>query len=232
MPLRVPRWAIAGLPPDNLPEAVVGPLWELPAPAESDPRWSDATPGQRAIYALHDLDSEVCCGGFHQYLSNTTGRLAGEAIQGARHLGAHAYAELLTEISVTVFGTATIPHDRHTRQHALDALTDQRRRQLDTLTDRYYALLDEQPLQDAFKGYIARHPAEFFVEEADEDPVAAAQGRLDLAYRLVSRNQPGDLGRARPLLQDAKARARALGLDKVEGRCQSLLAQLDGLRLS
>lgn len=182
--------------------------------------WPDATPGQRAIYALHELDSEVCCGGFHQYLSNTTGRLAGEALRGARHLGAHAYADLLTELSATVFGTATIPHDRRTRQQALDALTD-----------RYYALLDAQPPQAAFKRYIARHPAEFFVEEADEDPIAAAQGRLDLAYRLVSRNQPGDLERARPLLEDAQAQARALSLNKVEGRCQSLLAQLDSLRL-
>jgi Domain of unknown function (DUF4375) len=232
MPFRVPRWAIAGLPADNLPEAVLGPLLELPAPAESDPRWPDATPGQRAIYALHELDSEVCCGGFHQYLANTTSRLAGEAAQGARHLGTHAYAELLTEVSATVFGTAAIPRDRRARQQALDALTDQQRRRLDTLTDRYDALLDEQPLQAAFEGYIAQHPAEFFVEEADEDPVAAASGRLDLAYRLVSRNQPGDLERARPLLHDAQARARALGLDKVEGRCRSLLAQLDGLRLS
>jgi len=92
MPFLVARWAVDGLPADRLPEAVVEPLLELPA-EESDPRWPDTTPGQWAIYALGELDNEVCCGGFRQYLANTTGSLASEAIQGP---GASAHTPTLS----------------------------------------------------------------------------------------------------------------------------------------
>jgi hypothetical protein len=48
----------------------------------------------------------------------------------------------------------------------------------------------------------------------------------------VTRNRPGDLDRAQPLLEQAQATAHGLGLAGVEGRCRSLLDQLDTLRLS
>jgi hypothetical protein len=67
--------------------------------------------------------------------------------------------------------------------------------------------------------------------EQEEDPAQGAQARLNLAYRLVTRNHPGDLDRARPLLEQAQATAHGLGLAGVEGRCRSLLDQLDTLRL-
>ena len=82
-----------------------------------------------------------------------------------------------------MFGAGAMPRDQDARQQAVDVLTDQQRQRPDILSDQYhayYALLDEQPLQAGFESYIAWHPAEFFVEEADEDPIVAAQGRLIL----------------------------------------------------
>jgi hypothetical protein len=67
--------------------------------------------------------------------------------------------------------------------------------------------------------YVRDHRAEFFLDEREEDPAEGAQARLNLAYRLVTRNQPGDLDRARPLLERALATAQAAELAGIAGRC-------------
>lgn len=233
MTFRVPQWAVAELEGEELSWAVIEPMWsQLRTPYEPDPRLQQATAGQRALYALHWLWSEVSNGGFHQYLWNPTGRLFSEALQGARRLGASTYAELAAEAAATVFGSTAVPQDQPSRQRALDTLTDEQRGRLDALDDRFYALLDEHPLGALLARYVHAQPSEFFVDEHEEDPATSAQARLDLAYRLMTRNQPGDLDRARPLLEYAQAKARALGLAGIEGRCRSLLDQLEFLRWS
>ena len=235
MTFRIPRWAVAGLDGDreDLHWAVLQPMWhELHTPYEPDPRLHQATPGQRALYALYWLESETSNGGLHQYFWNPTGMLADEAVQGAHRLGLSGYADLLAEAITTVFDSPTVPQDQRLRQRALDGLSDQRRRRLDALDQHLSVLLVEQPLHAALDQYVRDHPSEFFLDEHEEDPAQGAQARLNLAYRLVTRNQPGDLDRARPLLEHARAKAQALGLAGIEGRCRSLLDQLDSLRLS
>ena len=87
MTFRVPQWAVAELEGEELSWAVIEPMWsQLRTPYEPDPRLQQATAGQRALYALHWLWSEVSNGGFHQYLWNPTGRLFSEALQGAQKL--------------------------------------------------------------------------------------------------------------------------------------------------
>src|SRR6266536_2839023 len=66
MTFRIPRWAVAGLDGDreDLHWAVLQPMWhELQTPYEPDPRLHQATPGQRALYALYWLESETSNGG-------------------------------------------------------------------------------------------------------------------------------------------------------------------------
>jgi hypothetical protein len=233
MAFRIPRWAVAGLQGEELAWAVIEPMWnQLRTPYEPDPRLQQATAGQRALYALHWLWSEVNNGGFHQYFWNPTGMLADQALQGARRLGAAAYAELVAEAITTVFGGADVPQDQSSRRRALEEMTSEQRHRLDAVDRRFCALLEEQPLGALLEHYVDAHPSEFFLDDHEEDPATSAQGRLNLAHRLVTRNQPGDLERARPLLEQAQAKARALGLAGIEGRCQSLLDQLDFLRWS
>jgi hypothetical protein len=215
MDFRVPRWAVADLDGDrpDLHWPVLQPMWhQLRTPAEPDPRLQQATPGQRALYALYWLWSEAELGGLHRFFRNP--------------------ADLLTEATTTVFGNPTAPQDQRARQRALHGLGDQHQRRLDALDQRLSALQRTQPLNAALDQYVRDHPAEFFLDEQDEDPAEGAQARLNLAYQLVTRNQPCDLDRARPLLEQALATAQAVELAGIAGRCRSLLAQLDTLRLS
>jgi hypothetical protein len=229
MTFGVPRWAVAGLESTDIPWAVIEPMWEqLRTPYEHDPRLGQATAGQRAVYALHWLWSEVDNGGLEQYLWNPSGMLAEEAIQGARLVGATAYAELLAE-ATTAFGSTTVPKEQPARRRVLEELTARQRRRLAALDERWGVLLEQQPLGELLEQYVQAHPWEFFLDEGELDPAAAAQAQLELAYRLVTRGQPGDLERARPLLRQAQASARALGVVGIEGRCRSLLDQLDTL---
>jgi hypothetical protein len=235
MTFRIPRWAVADLDGDreDLHWAVLQPMWhQLQTPYEPDPRLQQATPGQRALYALYWLGSEASLGGLQRYFSNPTGMLADEALQGARRLGLSGYADLLAKAITTAFDSSPVPQDQRSRQRALDGLGDEQRRRLDALDQRLSALLVEQPLDAALDRYVHDHPLEFFLDEHEEDPAQGAQARLNLAYRLVTRNQPGDLDRARPLLEHARTKAQALGLAGIAGRCRSLLDQLDTLRLS
>jgi Domain of unknown function (DUF4375) len=232
---RIPRWAVADLDGDreDLHWVVLQPIWhQLRTPYEPDPRLQQATPGQRALYALYWLGSETSLGGLQRYFSTPAGMLADDAVQGARRLGLSGHADLLAEAITTVFDHPTVPQDQRSRQRALDGLAAERRRRLDALDQRLSALLVEQPLDAALDRYVRDHPLEFFLEEHEEDPAEEAQARLNLAYRLVTRNQPGDLDRARPLLEHAQTKAQAVGLAGIAGRCRSLLDQLDTLRLS
>jgi hypothetical protein len=235
MTFRIPRWAVAELDGErsDLHWPVLQPMWQqLQTPYEPDPRLQQATPGQRALYALYWLGSETSNGGLHQYFWNPAGMLADEAVQGARRLGLSDYAELLAQAVTTVFDRPSVPQDQRSRQQALDGLPDEPRRRLDALDQRLSVLLVKQPFDPALDQYVRDHPCEFFLDEQEEDPAEGAQARLNLAYRLVTRNQPGDLDRARPLLEQAQATAHVQGLAGIAGRCQSLLEQLDTLRLS
>lgn len=161
MTFRIPRWAVADLDGDreDLHWAVLQPMWhQLQTPYEPDPRLQQATPGQRALYALYWLGSETSNGGLQRYFCNPAGMLADDAVQGARRLSRSAYADLLAEAITTVFDHPTVPQDQRSRQRALDGLTNERHRRLDALDQRLSALLVEQPLDAALDRYVRDHP--------------------------------------------------------------------------
>lgn len=68
---------------------------ELRTPYDPDDRLYDLTPGQRAVYALDWVRKEVSNGGFDQLFGNSTGYLTPEAIEGAAHIGAGDYEDIL-----------------------------------------------------------------------------------------------------------------------------------------
>jgi hypothetical protein len=162
---RVSRSAItSGMEPSEVAWVVIKPMWNgLKTPYEPDPRLGEATPGQRAVYALTWLESEVSNGGFEQYFWNSTGFLWPEAIEGARLLGASEY-EAILRAAGSVFPGGRPSRNRAERQEVVDHLSAADSDRLSDLDNRFFALLDdrERTLSLYFKRYIDRHPDEFF----------------------------------------------------------------------
>jgi Domain of unknown function (DUF4375) len=145
---------------------VIAPAFgELRTPYEPDPRLDELTPGQRALYALHWARSEIGNGGFHQYLYNSTGMLANEALRGAGLIGATDFAELFREVRTLVFGNTFI-EDQSRRIDVLEGLSEEALAKLEELTDRFYELMgsaDESALARYCSGYVDAHSADFFL---------------------------------------------------------------------
>jgi Domain of unknown function (DUF4375) len=146
--------------------------WDVIAPAFDElrtpyePRLDELPPGQRALYALHWARSEIGNGGFHQYLYNSTGMLANEALRGAELIGATEVAELLREVR-TLFGYKFI-EDQGRRIEVLEGLSDEALARLEEITDRFYDLIgsaDESTLAGYWARYVEAHTNEFFVPD-------------------------------------------------------------------
>ena len=145
---------------------VIEPMWdELGTPYEQDDRLqSAATAGQRALYALHWTNSEVCNGGFHQYFANPTGMLTAEAIAGAYLVGAAGYGEAI-ERAASVFGPS-VPPTQDERQGRLARLTVDETQLLNASDEKWYELLQSLAtnLEWYVSKYVDEHPGDFFVE--------------------------------------------------------------------
>jgi hypothetical protein len=145
---------------------VIAPAFDgLRTPYEPDPRLAELAPGQRALYALHWARSEIGNGGFHQFLHNSTGMLANEALRGAELLGASELAELFREVRTLLFGDS-FPEDQSRRIDVLESLSESGLERLEELTDRFYELMgsaDESTLAVYCVEYVEAHPHEFFL---------------------------------------------------------------------
>jgi hypothetical protein len=80
-----------------------------------------ATPGQAALYAVWWTESEVCNGGFSQYLYNPTGVLVGRARDGFQYIGASDLAAVV-ERAMRQFPRGCPPLEHGARQRALQKL--------------------------------------------------------------------------------------------------------------
>jgi hypothetical protein len=154
---RIPRSA---LPPEldvNTAHAAVGLLF-VTLEGATDARLRDATPGQRAIYALASVDGEIQNGGVAALFYNSTGALVPEAIRGARRIEASAYEEVLVELA-SLFPGARVPLARPAREEVLERVPEET---LERLDERWFGLYERAPLDRKYAPYIARHPSEFF----------------------------------------------------------------------
>jgi hypothetical protein len=205
--------------------AVIERIWtELRTPYDPDDRLYQLTAGQRAVYALSWIRSEVCNGGFDQCFFNSTGYLLPEAIEGADLLEAPQWASMLREAR-DVF-PPPFPRDRTVRQELLDELPPDRQDALDRLDDRLYDLdgASETSLDLLFRRYINGHPEEFFVPAANEEEAASAL--LQGARSIINSHPPRRLELAQALLEEVARRSRAGGTGRAGALAESLLAQL------
>ena len=108
---------------------------------------SQATPGQRMLYALRVTNDEIANGGLSGVLYNVPRGLVDAAIAGARRIRATAYANLLSA------ATALYPSGRPSDQDP----------RLDALDNRWR----EGMFSPQLRGYMDRHPGEFFRQERD-----------------------------------------------------------------
>lgn len=154
---RIPRSA---LPPEldaNTAHAAVGLLF-VTLEGATDPRLRDATPGQRAIYALAIVEGAIKNGGVAALLSNSTGALVPEAIRGARTIEASAYEDVLVEVA-SLFPGRRVPLARSAREEVLERTPEET---LERLDERWFGLYERAPLDRKYAPYIARHPSQFF----------------------------------------------------------------------
>lgn len=147
---------------------------ELRTPYETDPRLAALTPGQRALYALHWTRSEIDNGGFHQYLHNSTGMLANEALRGVELIDATEFADLFRDVRSLLSGDGFV-EDRDRRVALLEGLSDEALVELDRLTERFYSLMgceggrmEQSRLAGHCAAYVEAHPEEFFVPQAPQ----------------------------------------------------------------
>lgn len=143
--------------------AILDPMWFglEESPDGLDPRFHGLTPGQRAVYSLKWLESEVQNGSFDQFLTNTTGVLLPAARQAALLLGDKRWAALLADVAALL--GEPFPMNRAERVQRLYAIPDVEAR-INELTDRFHLLNDlpEPGVHGLCAAYVEAHPEEFF----------------------------------------------------------------------
>lgn len=140
---------------------LVRPMWfALKTPYEADERLAQATPGQRALYGVQWAIAEIENGGFYQYFRSAVGRLAGEAVRGAKRIGATEMERLLREAGSRFSppGPAAGEGERWTQ---IDSLPED---VFDDLDQPFYDLLDAVDHEELMRSYVDAHPEEFFLD--------------------------------------------------------------------
>jgi hypothetical protein len=105
------------------------------------------------MFAAHFCQSEICNGGFDQFLSNSTGVLAPEAVEGFREIGQLQIATLV-ESAMDLVGSP-YPRDREERQGRLSQVPEGA---LDALDQKFFALIESEAggFQGAADRYVKR----------------------------------------------------------------------------
>jgi hypothetical protein len=161
---RITRDRIEGQPPDEMAWRAIEDIYdELKLPHESDARIEQLTPGQRALYLLHWVQSEIRNGGFEQLVYNTTGRFAAEAPTAARLIGAHEYAAIFDRFNA-LFPDSVVPEGQGRRRAALREVTAREADEIQSVEDQFFRLLRDSDIYHLMGDYVAAHPNEFLVD--------------------------------------------------------------------
>jgi hypothetical protein len=135
--------------------------WEFGTPYASDEHLETLTDGQRALYALHWVQSEVRNGGFEQLYYNPAGTFAAEARHAARLIGAPAYERVFTRANA-LFPDSVVPAEYKARQQALRQVRKQHRATLEALDNEFFDLLRDVDIYEHMGRYVTTHPHDFF----------------------------------------------------------------------
>lgn len=132
--------------------------------AEVEAALARLTPGQRAVWAVEQLQLEMGNGGIEQYFYNSPGDTAPEALQGLRLIDAPKFARPL-EQAMQLFPEGRVPRDRDARELLLDeeglseVLIESG---VDEAWEDAYAV--EEELSNLALAYVERHPDQFFLD--------------------------------------------------------------------
>lgn len=126
---------------------------------------SRLTRGQRAVWAVEQLQVEMGNGGFEQYFCNPSGDTAEEALAGLRLIDAPKFAWPL-ERAMQLFPGGRVPRDRGGRELLLDQ-AGFAGRLTDSGADRDWkaAYSVEEELSKLALAYVERNPLEFFLDK-------------------------------------------------------------------
>ena len=125
-----------------------------------------ATPGQKALYAIYLMRTEVQFGGFKSYFSKKASDLLPEAREGLQLIGATNYLKLLND-ALRLF-----VDDEYMLETALDRQThlasisrSEKFRVFEKADAGFESLENESLLTDYMNSYINKHPKEFFIHK-------------------------------------------------------------------
>lgn len=96
--------------------------WRWDNPARAAELTQQATPELLALWAILNVDGQVCNGGFNQLFYNSYGELAEQALQGFALFGMHDYVRIL-EQAYAIFPERPITANRAQRIELLEAMT-------------------------------------------------------------------------------------------------------------
>ena len=114
-------------------------------------------PAEQVVYCVDGLERDVNNGGFEQFFLNSPGEYAREAEAALRTIGAHHTAALV-EQAIAVFPGGPAP-DQDGRAEQVDALSDDARARLDSLSAEFVEYHDD--LSGLIRAYVAQHQADF-----------------------------------------------------------------------
>jgi hypothetical protein len=118
------------------------------------------TPIQQAVLLAYEFDSEVCNGGFDQFLSHSIGSKWQQTLEALKTIGAHRVAKIL-EKAVGLFPAGSPSSDHMTRVEQLRNLPPESHSILSDLDGEYYDL----PRQWPGECTISRMAASLLIEQ-------------------------------------------------------------------
>jgi len=121
--------------------------------------------GFRAIYTTIGVEAEVCNGGFNQYFWNSRGRLAAQAVEGFRRIGAPEYADLMQR-AIATWRSELPVLEQFKEVDTLEAFSESYgHTTLGKLDDEFYELAEVSDLSELRLHYIRSHVHEFVTQD-------------------------------------------------------------------
>lgn len=123
----------------------------------------NATPGQKALYAVYLMQNEVMLGGFKSYFKSNAANLVYEARKGLKLIGAYKYLNLLEDALVLFADDEEMLETAFDRKNFLDTVPEKTKYKVfEKVDSRFESLENDNLLKDSMVAYINKHPSQFF----------------------------------------------------------------------
>jgi len=160
------------------------------------------TYGERMIWDLTYMQGEVLNGGFHQYLTNSTGETSEDVKAYLQDIGAVQTLELFNRLS-KLFPGGKVPRDRAKRCAIVEEWADQESGNdvFDELDRCFYC--QNESLDTLILAYVRKHRAEFF--QPSEEVVMELKRKDRITLYCCGNAQPEWAARAEEALDSLRA---------------------------